>query len=116
MSSELQGREVKIPVPWGEIAGREWGQEDGVPWIALHGWLDNAGSFEPLVSHFPSGHRILCLDLPGHGLSSPIPKGENYHYLNGHDHLARVADFQVLIVHFQAFPFSSWIMLVMYTE
>jgi len=94
MSSELQGREVKIPVPWGEIAGREWGQEDGVPWIALHGWLDNAGSFEPLVSHFPSGHRILCLDLPGHGLSSPIPKGLPYLFLESIGHVHRVAKHQ----------------------
>ena len=27
------GREVTVPVPWGEIRGREWGPEDGVPWI-----------------------------------------------------------------------------------
>ena len=29
----LNGREVAVPVPWGEIRGREWGSEDGVPWI-----------------------------------------------------------------------------------
>ena len=29
----LNGREVTVPVPWGEIRGREWGSEDGVPWI-----------------------------------------------------------------------------------
>ena len=29
----LNGREVIVPVPWGEIRGREWGSEDGVPWI-----------------------------------------------------------------------------------
>lgn len=94
MSSELGGREVKIPVPWGEIAGREWGREDGVPWIALHGWLDNAGSFEPLVEHFPPGHRILCIDLPGHGLSSPIPKGHTYLFLENLGHVHRVARHQ----------------------
>ena len=58
---------------------------------ALHGWLDNAGTFEPLVPHFPKGHRwvekslrkktpiikfrLLCIDLPGHGMSSHIPPG-----------------------------------------
>ena len=50
-------REVTIPVPWGVIAGQDWGPVTGVPWLALHGWLDNAGSFLPLVSHFPPGHR-----------------------------------------------------------
>ena len=29
----FNGREVAVPVPWGEIRGREWGSEDGVPWI-----------------------------------------------------------------------------------
>ena len=24
---------MTVPVPWGEIRGREWGSEDGVPWI-----------------------------------------------------------------------------------
>ena len=50
-------REVTIPVPWGVIAGQDWGPVTGIPWLALHGWLDNAGSFLPLVSHFPPGHR-----------------------------------------------------------
>ena len=33
LSAGLNGREVTVPVPWGEIRGREWGSEDGVPWI-----------------------------------------------------------------------------------
>lgn len=71
-------REVAIPVPWGVIAARDWGPEDGVPWLGLHGWLDNAGTFDPLVRHFPDGHRLICIDFPGHGLSSHLPKGEGY--------------------------------------
>ena len=55
-------KEVVIPVPWGHIAARDWGplegeKEDGVPWIGIHGWLDNAGTFEPLLAHLPKGRR-----------------------------------------------------------
>ena len=57
VSDVLIGREVSIPVPWGIIAGREWGSPTGVPWIAVHGWLDNAGSFDTLAPLFPKGHR-----------------------------------------------------------
>jgi len=95
MSSRvLNGREVTVPVPWGEIRGREWGTEDGVPWIALHGWSDNAGTFEPLVPLFPQGHRLLCIDLPGHGLSSHIPPGHGYHFLENLEYVQRVARHQ----------------------
>ncbi len=40
----------------------------GTPIIALHGWLDNAGSFDSLCCSLK--HRtILALDLAGHGRS-----------------------------------------------
>jgi alpha-beta hydrolase superfamily lysophospholipase len=49
---------------------------------AVHGLLDNAGSFEPLVQLLPPGHVLTCLDLPGHGRSSHLPAGTNYHLLD----------------------------------
>eukprot|EP00092_Neocalanus_flemingeri_P017820 GFUD01019284.1.p1 GENE.GFUD01019284.1~~GFUD01019284.1.p1 ORF type:complete len:332 (-),score=109.14 GFUD01019284.1:206-1201(-) len=94
MSSDvLSGREVTIPVPWGVIAGKEWGpaSSSGVPWIVLHGWLDNAGSFDTLAPLFPAGHKLLCLDYPGHGHSSPLPAGQVYHYLESLSYIQRVA-------------------------
>jgi hypothetical protein len=32
--------------------GQEWGDSNGEPWIALHGWLDNCGSFQTLAPFF----------------------------------------------------------------
>ena len=50
------------------IAGMAWGPPDGRPVLALHGWLDNAASFEVLAPML-EGCRVVSLDLTGHGLS-----------------------------------------------
>ena len=58
----MAAKDIKIPVPWGHIAGKEWGSSSGEPWIALHGWLDNCGSFDTLIPHFPEDkHRIIAI-------------------------------------------------------
>ncbi|XP_023020965.1 probable serine hydrolase [Leptinotarsa decemlineata] len=84
--------EVKIPVPWGHIAGKWWGSTTEQPIIALHGWQDNCGSFDnlaPLLAK--NGLSVLCIDLPGHGFSSHFPKGQNYYiFWDGVHHLRRI--------------------------
>ena len=47
--------------------------------IALHGWLDNALSFQPMLAHF-DGLQLACLDFPGHGESPPRPEAAHYHF------------------------------------
>ncbi len=51
-----------------QLAGLSWGQPDATPLLALHGWLDNAASFEvlaPLLEHY----HVVAVDLTGHGRS-----------------------------------------------
>ncbi|KAF5283165.1 hypothetical protein FQR65_LT02677 [Abscondita terminalis] len=80
LSSHRSFEEIKVPVPWGHLAGKWWSPHDRKPILATHGWQDNAGSFDRLVSYLPSDIGILALDFPGHGLSSYLPKGFFYHH------------------------------------
>ena len=50
-------------------------------WLAVHGLLDNAGSWGRLAPLLPSGIRLTCLELPGHGRSDHLPPGGLYHWL-----------------------------------
>ncbi|KAI5716940.1 hypothetical protein M8J76_014924 [Diaphorina citri] len=70
--------EVKIPVPWGYVCGKLWGSKENQPILAIHGWLDNAGTFDHLLPFITDRVSVLCIDLPGHGLSSHYPKGFQY--------------------------------------
>lgn len=63
----------------GELAVKTWpGPEAALPILAVHGWMDNAGTFNELAPRL-RGHAIHALDLPGHGLSDPHPAGMRYH-------------------------------------
>ncbi|MBT9583417.1 alpha/beta hydrolase [bacterium] len=50
--------------------------------LAIHGWLDNAGTFSRLVEHLPDWD-FLALDLPGHGRSQSLPTPGFYHFIDG---------------------------------
>lgn len=58
--------------------GKWWGPKDKQPILAIHGWQDNAGTFDTLVELLPNV-AILCIDLPGHGFSSHLPYGQMYY-------------------------------------
>ncbi|MCX4066700.1 alpha/beta fold hydrolase [Pseudomonas sp. S1Bt30] len=75
MSSPVE--EVRLSLPHIELAAHLFGPEDGVPVIALHGWLDNANSFARLAPKL-TGLRIVALDMAGHGHSAHRPPGAGY--------------------------------------
>ena len=68
-------REFALDTAFGRLAGLRGG--DGVPVLALHGWLDNAASFVPLAPQL-AGIELVALDLPGHGRSDHLPAGAEY--------------------------------------
>jgi pimeloyl-ACP methyl ester carboxylesterase len=68
------GRRTEAPIertfqlPAYGLAALEWGQPGGRPVIALHGWLDNAGSFD-LLAPLLTGCHLIALEAAGHGKS-----------------------------------------------
>ncbi|KAH8262079.1 hypothetical protein KR038_002546, partial [Drosophila bunnanda] len=77
-----QFQDVKIHAPWGHISGRWYGNRTERPILAIHGWLDNLGTFDRLIPLLPDYIGVLCIDLPGHGRSSHIQPGMFYSVLD----------------------------------
>ena len=59
--------------------------------LAVHGWLDNAASFDALAAQLPDC-EIVAMDLIGHGRSDHRPAGVWYHYIDYLDELTEVLD------------------------
>ena len=81
--------EVKIPISWGKLAGKLWPshyphvhstKQTGV--LMLHGILDNAASFDPLIPYFPQEMTLLAIDLAGHGFSDHYSEKNSYHHFS----------------------------------
>ena len=58
-----------------------WGHPPNPPILALHGWQDNAASFDSLGVEM-SGYQIAAMDLPGHAFSDARPWGCTYHFVD----------------------------------
>lgn len=85
--------EIRLSLPHIEVAAHLYGPEDGIPVIALHGWLDNAATFSRLAPLL-EGMRIVALDLPGHGHSDHRPVGAAYNIWDyAHDVLQTAEQF-----------------------
>jgi pimeloyl-ACP methyl ester carboxylesterase len=53
--------------------------------LCLHGWLDNAASFLPLMPYFEYelvNKRVIAIDWPGHGNSSHRSLDAHYHFID----------------------------------
>jgi pimeloyl-ACP methyl ester carboxylesterase len=46
--------------------------------LCVHGWLDNANSFVPIMPYLPA-FDLVAVDLPGHGYSDSLPGGYSPH-------------------------------------
>jgi pimeloyl-ACP methyl ester carboxylesterase len=63
------------------IHGLKTGSGDEVV-IALHGWLDNSGSFMPMLAQQQPAQTWYCLDFAGHGLTSWRSPDAHYYFVD----------------------------------
>ncbi|MCH1930643.1 alpha/beta hydrolase [Shewanella sp. A25] len=73
--------QVELVLPHIKLSGRIWGPKDKPLLLALHGWLDNANSFEPLAEHLTE-YQLLAIDWPGHGFSQHRPGNYPLHWVD----------------------------------
>ena len=67
----------------GLVCGDEKSKDNIV--LCLHGWLDNAASFLPLMPYYHqdlAGKQIIAIDWPGHGNSSHKSLDAHYHFID----------------------------------
>ena len=69
--------EIELSTARGMLTGLRGGDRQGPRVLALHGWLDNAASFLPMMPMLP-GFDVVALDLPGHGASAHRLPGYDY--------------------------------------
>ncbi len=57
----------------------DWGPEDGEPIVCAHGAYDHGRMFDEVAAALATdGHRVLALDLRGHGDSGPLSTGHTF--------------------------------------
>jgi pimeloyl-ACP methyl ester carboxylesterase len=80
----LTAEEITLETPYVDIACKAWGPKDGQPVFAMHGWLDNAASFDgvaEILCSGPAAVRLVAWDAPGHGKSQHRQSGP-YHFMD----------------------------------
>jgi pimeloyl-ACP methyl ester carboxylesterase len=80
--SRVPFEDLRLELPDLHIAAKAWGPSEGRPVLGMHGWLDNASTFDRLAPLICDrlGLRLVALDLPGHGLSDH--KRGTYHFID----------------------------------
>ncbi|CAK1556050.1 unnamed protein product [Leptosia nina] len=69
-------QEWNLKVPWGNLALLSYGNPSGDPVLVVHGRLDSAATFIPLLKLLPTNYHYVLFDMPGHGRSDPFWKGQ----------------------------------------
>lgn len=73
--------EVSFSLSEVELHGIKKGNENQPVLLCLHGWLDNAASFIPLMNEL-NDRQIIAIDWPGHGHSGHRGQDAHYHFID----------------------------------
>lgn len=69
---------MQLDVGWGNLSALAWGEPGARKMLCLHGWMDNAASFEPLARMLED-FELVAFDFAGHGQSDHRPIGAHYY-------------------------------------
>jgi len=83
--------EIQFEASGLRLAAKQWGNSADQPVLALHGWLDNAATYERLAPTL-QGYRVIALEFAGHGHSAHRPEGARYHILDNVDEVFALSD------------------------
>ncbi|MGB0467451.1 MAG: alpha/beta hydrolase [Pontibacterium sp.] len=83
--------EIRFEVNGHMIAATSSGNPEAPAVIALHGWLDNAATFNQMIP-FLKGMRFIALDLMGHGYSDHRPPSMPYYIWDNVADVIGIAD------------------------
>ncbi len=64
---------LQLSDPYGTLSYREAGH--GKPLVLIHGVGMQSAAWGPQIEALSGTHRVIALDMPGHGGSSPLPEG-----------------------------------------
>ncbi|MDG1751897.1 MAG: alpha/beta hydrolase [Thalassotalea sp.] len=73
--------EVCYSLPEIDLHGISKGDDNQPIVLCLHGWLDNAASFIPLMNEL-NNYQIIAIDWPGHGHSDHRGQDAHYHFID----------------------------------
>jgi pimeloyl-ACP methyl ester carboxylesterase len=74
-------QDLEFPLSNITLRGIGYGDPSKPMILALHGWLDNALSFQPIADYLID-YYIVALDITGHGLSTHRSHGAHYHLID----------------------------------
>lgn len=89
--NSVSPREISLDLAGNRIAARQWGDPEGVPVLALHGWLDNCASFDRIAPMLPE-LNLVAVDLAGHGQSYHRHAEANYNIWGEIEDVFGIAD------------------------
>lgn len=84
-------QEARFQLNGRSIAAQVWGNPDGHPVLALHGWLDNSASFA-LLAPLLNSLYIVAIDMAGHGQSDHRQTDAPYSILDDIQDIYTIAD------------------------
>ena len=69
---------LQLSKPYGTLSYRDsanHGKGQGEPLVLIHGVGMQSAAWGPQIDYFSQSMRVIALDMPGHGGSSPLPQG-----------------------------------------